>query len=72
MAITSKCKFVAVDIGTFGSTNGACIFTHLNMSKILYRGQSLPGISVPSLPYVLIAADGAFNMSENLFKPRED
>lgn len=71
----SNYKFVAVDIGAYGSTADSRVFRASRMGRRLLEGRfnvpadkPLPGTSGPDMPYVLVA-DEAFALSRHLFRP---
>ncbi|XP_068114890.1 uncharacterized protein [Hyperolius riggenbachi] len=72
--VDAQYRFLAVDLGSYGSTAGSNIFRLSNMGKKLYAGQlNLPG-PCPIIeggdpfPHVLVG-DEAFALHTNLMKP---
>ncbi|XP_077151652.1 protein ILRUN isoform X1 [Ranitomeya variabilis] len=76
MAIAdANCRFIAVDIGTFGRGNDSQTFKNSDMGCLVYGknfkyspAQHLPNTQGPPMPFVMVG-DEAFQMCENLLKP---
>lgn len=71
----SNYKFVAVDIGGYGSTADSRVFRASGMGRRLLEGRMnlppdkpLPGTSGPDMPHVLVA-DEAFALSKHILRP---
>ncbi|KAM5141062.1 uncharacterized protein ACMZJ9_014833 isoform 2-T2 [Mantella aurantiaca] len=69
------CRFVAIDVGAYGSAGDPRVFMESTMGRRLHEGHlrippagPLPSTSQPYLPKV-IAADEAFGLMENLMCP---
>lgn len=73
--VDSHCRFVAVDVGAYGSAGDSNIFRESTMGRKLFEGrlrippgEPLPCTKQPCLPNVVVA-DEAFGLTESLMCP---
>lgn len=72
--VDANCKFIAVDVGSYGKNSDGGIFTNLNFGKALEmgkfnvpKGKNLPGTQC-SAPHVIVG-DEAFPLKTYLLRP---
>ncbi|XP_054012232.1 uncharacterized protein LOC128894498 [Hylaeus anthracinus] len=72
--VDANCKFVAIDVGAYGSEGDAGIFAKSNIGKKIMAGDFnlpppavLPGTNI-LLPHVILG-DSGFTLTENMMRP---
>lgn len=71
--VDANCKFIAVDVGSYGKEGDSGIFSKSNIGKYIYSGkmfpqdEELPGFG-RSMPFVIIG-DEAFRLHKHIMKP---
>lgn len=71
--VDADCKFIAVDVGSYGKEGDSGIFAKSVMGQLVYSGQFFPPdeelpVLEKKMPYVIIG-DEAFRLHKHIMKP---
>ncbi|XP_066455104.1 uncharacterized protein [Eleutherodactylus coqui] len=73
--VDSNYRFIAIDVGAYGTTGCCSIFKKSHLGRKMKEGQldlpeckPLPGTTRPPMPFVFVA-DEAFGLTENILRP---